>query len=54
VGFYIDNSYMGYVKVPDNTIIPVGGSAEVTYNWVATAGGHIVTAKVNYIQSRLA
>jgi hypothetical protein len=53
VGFYIDNSYMGYVKVPDNTVIPVGGTAEVIYTWVALAGKHIVTAKVNDILDSL-
>ena len=37
VGFYIDNKYIGYSKVADNVIIPVGGTVEVTYT--ALVGG---------------
>ncbi|NLO21434.1 MAG: PKD domain-containing protein, partial [Syntrophomonadaceae bacterium] len=53
VGFYIDNTYMGYTKVADNTIIPVGGTSEVVYTWVATAGEHVVSAKANDILDAL-
>ncbi|MFA9422012.1 MAG: CARDB domain-containing protein, partial [Sedimentibacter sp.] len=53
VGFYIDNKYMGYTKVADNTVIPVGGTTEAVFTWVATAGEHIVTAKANDILDAL-
>jgi hypothetical protein len=44
---------MGYVKVADNTVIPVGGTTEVLYTWVSTAGEHIITAKANDILDAL-
>ena len=47
VGFYIDNKYIGYSKVADNVIIPVGGTVEVTYTALVGDGNHLLTVRAN-------
>ena len=51
VGFYIDNKYVGYTRVTDN--IPVGGSKEVDFSWVATPGIHVLKVVANDILDNL-
>ncbi|TYQ18185.1 UNVERIFIED_CONTAM: PKD domain-containing protein [Acetivibrio alkalicellulosi] len=50
-GFYVDNKYMGYIRV-DETINP-GNSTEVTFTWLADHGEHIVKVVANDILDNL-
>ncbi|NLB81379.1 MAG: PKD domain-containing protein, partial [Clostridiaceae bacterium] len=55
-GFYIDNQYMGYTKIDidDRGIsLGVGEKREITFNYVATAGVHVVKVVANDILDTL-